>query len=324
MTGLEALALGQLGSLIGSGLPAAEALEAVAGRLPEGRVGKGLMAAARAVGDGVDTAEALARSLPDLEPLLAGAANDLPRRLALLGEHRLRMHRLGRRLLSVAAYPVWVSAGVLLVCAAVALAVHMQPDYLNTSAQLTRRLVFVTLLPAASILICLLTLRSFRSGQPPLWKKLLPGSELWQLTSRARFMTTYAACRDPDLGGLDPMKALHAATAAATGDGKSLQIRHSPDGPGNLSMKPLLQLGLTPAEAMALILGERAGRPVRTALEEAARLEREAALAADRLVRWSGTLLLMVAAVGVALLILGVYYPLFEMTRAFLPVGASL
>lgn len=276
------VALQALGALLTAGVPAADALAAVAARLPSGGARDGLVRAAAQVADGAEPARALAQALPALAPALHPGA-DLPARLTRLGRARLDDWRLHRRLALAAAYPMRVALGLVVVTGAVVVAALARPEPVGGVASTGLALALAGLAIGLGVLWS-----TRRAGvEAARWARVLPGAQVWGLVRRARAARAYAVARDPRVGGRTPADAVGA----------------SPTAP----VPTLLAAAFAADDAAELALGERAGRPAAVATDLAERLERAAAVHAERLATASGTALLVVVAVGVALLLLGLY-----------------
>ncbi|MCB9537522.1 MAG: type II secretion system F family protein [Myxococcales bacterium] len=276
------VALQALGALIDAGVPAADALSAVAARFPSGADRDGWVRAAARVADGADPAEALAAALPTLRPHLRPGP-DLPARLACVGRAQLDDWRLRRRLALAAAYPVRVAWGLVLVTGAIVVAALQRPEPVGGVASTGLGLALAGL--ALGVGLLWTTRRAGDAGAR--WARVLPGGQVWGLARRARAARAYALGRDPAGGDRAP--------AELTGQ------------PETTPLPAMLAAAFDAEDAAELALGERAGRPAAVAAALAGRLERSAAAHTERLATAAGTALLVVAGLGVLLLLMGLY-----------------
>ncbi len=245
------VALQALGALLDAGVPAADALTAVAARVPPGTAREGLVRAAARVADGAEPAAALSEALPALA-LHLGAGPDLPARLVRLGQALLDDWRLQRRLALAAAHPVRVACGLVVVTGAVVVAALLRPEPVGGVASTGLALALAGL--ALGLGVLWTTWRAGAEGAR--WARVLPGGQVWALARRARAVRAYGSGRDALGGGRQP--------AALTGR------------PATASLPTMLAATFAPEDAAELALGERAGRPAAVAAQLGDRLERAA------------------------------------------------
>lgn len=289
------VALTGMGALLRAGVPAGEAVRAVA---TDRVLATRLTQAATRIDAGRDVAQALAEAFPALVDVIGVSDAGLPDRLIQAAELCVRRYSLARRVRAAGLYPVSLGLGLLLVglviwwaqSASVADLMQAgegrQPYYLS-SASLT---------PIALVAIgfgaTIGALWMMRQRRAPRWLAMLPGARVYALANAADFLMLYASLRDPGVTDLGPAEAA-ARLGGATPD-LALAARHA-------------QLA-APIRALA----DAAPDPSAALRDAAARFDGQAAFEARRLAALTSTVLLLVVAAGVLLMGLqSLYQPIF-------------